>query len=407
MQPDRKTEELILTHPCFCEDAHKKFARIHLPVAPVCNIQCNYCNRKYDCCNESRPGVTSGVLTAVEAADRIREVKKKIPELSVIAIAGPGDPLANESTFNTIALVKDEFPEMSLCISTNGLMLPDSVDRLYDLGVRFVTVTMNGVDPDITEDIYSFVRYNGKNYTGREAAEILLENQLKGIKACVEKGMVVKINTVMIPGINTEHIPSVVKKVKELGVYIVNILPLIPVEGTPFSSLRAPTPEERKSLMDICSADVRMMRHCRQCRADAVGLLDNDRSSEFIRKNPCGSACGPGGDNVIISPVGITKKVAVATKTGEKVDRGFGNAEQFIIYDRNGVIDTVKISTGSSTFGQSHVEHINDIVSKLKDCDTVIVREIGPAPRSLLESEGKKIIISNGLIKDELSGLFL
>ena len=27
-----------------------------------CNIQCNYCDRKFDCTNESRPGVTSGVL---------------------------------------------------------------------------------------------------------------------------------------------------------------------------------------------------------------------------------------------------------------------------------------------------------------------------------------------------------
>jgi len=31
-------------------------------VAPKCNILCNYCNRKYDCINESRPGVASAVL---------------------------------------------------------------------------------------------------------------------------------------------------------------------------------------------------------------------------------------------------------------------------------------------------------------------------------------------------------
>ncbi len=406
MHPDEKTAEMILTHPCFSENAHKKFARIHLPVAPVCNIQCNYCNRKYDCCNESRPGVTSGVLSPADAAERIRTVKEKIPELSVVAIAGPGDPLANEATFEAIDLVKKEFPEMSLCISTNGLMLPQSADRLYESGVRFVTVTMNGVNPDITKDVYSFVRYEGKNYTGREAAEILLKNQLEGIEKCIGKGMVVKINIVMIPGVNIDHISSVVKKVKSLGVYIVNILPLIPVEGTPFGNLDAPTPEERKSLMDICSVDVRMMRHCRQCRADAVGLLDNDRSSEFIRKNPCGSACGPGGDNIIISPAEITEKVAVATETGERVDRGFGNTGQFLIYDRKGLIDTVKIDTGSSTFGRSHVDHINDIISQLKDCDTVVVREIGPAPRSLLEAEGKRIIISDRPVKDELSALF-
>ena len=49
------------THPCFtakCSD----YARIHLPVAPKCNMQCNYCLRKYSCVNESRPGVVARVM---------------------------------------------------------------------------------------------------------------------------------------------------------------------------------------------------------------------------------------------------------------------------------------------------------------------------------------------------------
>ena len=35
-------------HPCYSLTGSHKFARIHLPVAPRCNIQCNYCNRKFD-----------------------------------------------------------------------------------------------------------------------------------------------------------------------------------------------------------------------------------------------------------------------------------------------------------------------------------------------------------------------
>ena len=159
----------LRTHPCFNEDAHKSFARMHLPVAPNCNIQCNYCNRKFDCCNESRPGVTSEVLSPEEAMEKIAVVKERIPNLSVIAIAGPGDPLANESTLRTIRLVKEGYPEMSLCISTNGLRLPEYVDELYSSGVRFVTVTMNGVDPEITKEVYDSVIWNGKRYEGREA----------------------------------------------------------------------------------------------------------------------------------------------------------------------------------------------------------------------------------------------
>ena len=54
-------------HPCFNAAVKGECGRVHLPVAPKCNILCNYCNRKFDCVNESRPGVTSAVLTPRQA----------------------------------------------------------------------------------------------------------------------------------------------------------------------------------------------------------------------------------------------------------------------------------------------------------------------------------------------------
>ena len=56
--------------------------------------------------------------------------------------------MANEETFRTLELVGKEFPELTLCLSTNGLMLPASVDRLKELGVKFITVTINAIDPE-------------------------------------------------------------------------------------------------------------------------------------------------------------------------------------------------------------------------------------------------------------------
>ena len=397
--------ESLRTHPCYNEEAHRNFARMHLPVAPRCNIQCNYCNRKYDCSNESRPGVTSEVLSPQEAIEKIRVVKEKIPELKVIAIAGPGDPLANEESFETMDLVHSEFPDMTLCISTNGLMLPKYADRLFELGIRFVTVTMNACDPEVSKDIYSMVIWEGKKLTGKEAAERLLSSQLEGIRRCVELGMAVKINIVLIPGYNDKHIPKLVKKVKDLGVYIVNILPLIPVEGTPFSVLEAPSPELRKELMNLCENDVRMMRHCRQCRADAIGLLDKDRSGEFIRVNPCGSGCGPRTEpNVRFDGLKKVSKVAVATESGTLVDGGFGNTKIFKIYsvDNDAItfVRDVKIDTDFTLYGKSHSEHIANIVESLSECDAIIVSEIGPRPQSLLEEAGKKILIFSGDVQE-------
>jgi nitrogen fixation protein NifB len=399
------------SHPCYNEDAHRKYARMHLPVAPRCNIQCNYCNRKFDCSNESRPGVTSEVLSPAEAVEKVRTVRERIPELKVVAIAGPGDPLANKETFETFRLVKKEFPDMTLCVSTNGLMLPKYAKELHDLGIGFLTVTMNAVDPDVSKDIYDSVIWEGKRLTGREAAERLLRNQLEGIEKCVSLGMAVKINVVMVPGINDKHIPELVKKVKSMGVYIVNILPLIPVEGTKFSDLSAPTPEDRKALMDICSADVRMMRHCRQCRADAIGLLDNDRSGEFVKTGSCGSGCGPkcSGNGIIeVSPKKDTlpeeKRIAVASDGGIAVDSGFGNARTFRIYASDGKIvrflESFDTDISESTYGRGHSEHIVSTADRLKGCDAVAVREIGPRPENELASRGVKVLVTDGTVED-------
>ncbi|MDD3398294.1 MAG: nitrogenase cofactor biosynthesis protein NifB [Candidatus Methanomethylophilaceae archaeon] len=401
-------EKALLSHPCYTEAAHHKFARMHIPVAPRCNIQCNYCNRKYDCSNESRPGVTSEVLTPEQALAKVRMVKEKIPELKVVAVAGPGDPLANEETFQSMAMIAEEFPEMTLCISTNGLMLPDNVDRLWDLGIRFVTVTINAIDPEVAKDIYQFVNYNGQHLKDLDAARTLIGRQLLGVEKCVAKGMVVKINMVLIPGINNRHIPLAVKRFKELGVYIVNILPLIPVEGTRFESLRAPSAKERKELQDLCANDVRMMRHCKQCRADAIGLLGNDRSQEF---SGCGSGCGPtgGARDVPVLVPRENKRIAVASSDGEQVDGGFGNSPRFRIYEHcKGEVTSLGMvelnrDLEQPLYGEGHHLRLETAVQELADNDVIIVTGIGDKARSDLERRGVKIHISHGSVQQAIA----
>ena len=395
MSMDPKLEEVIRTHPCYCEDAHRSFARMHLPVAPRCNIQCNFCNRRFDCCNESRPGVTSEVLTPEAAADKVAYVKERIPNLSVIGIAGPGDPLANEETFRSIELVRKRFPDLTLCISTNGLALPDCADRLYDLGVRFVTVTVNALTPETGAEVYDSVVFGGRRLRGVEGASVLLSRQLEGIERCASLGMAVKVNVVMIPGINDGEIPDLVKKVKSLGAYMVNILPLIPVEGTRFADRRAPTPQERREMMDRCELDARMMRHCRQCRADAIGLLGEDRSPEFVHIGGCGSGCGPQGD-----AVGCDESVvAVATSDGRTVG-GFGNSTSFRVYATDGgtcrFLREVPVDLTLPVSGGSHRDHIERIASSLAGCGTVVVSEIGEMPSRVLASRGVRVVRASG-----------
>ena len=120
-------------HPCFNHGSAGKYARIHLPVAPDCNIQCNYCNRKCDCVNESRPGVTSAVLSPEEALRYLGRVKEKAPHLAVAGIAGPGDPFADPArTLKTLELIHAAYPDLIFCLSTNGLGLYDMTGNVWE-----------------------------------------------------------------------------------------------------------------------------------------------------------------------------------------------------------------------------------------------------------------------------------
>lgn len=273
-------------HPCFNKEASKHYGRVHLPVARSCNISCNYCHRDYDCPNESRPGVTSSLLSPEEAVERIYEVKRLFNDISVAAVAGPGDSLAEpHNTMETFELVKNEFPEIILCMSTNGLNLAENLEELKDRGVNFITVTLNAIDTSIAKKIYRYVNYKSIIYKEKDAAEILLDKQIGGIKNAVKMGFTIKINSVLIPGINDFHIKALSEKVKKLGVYLFNVMPMIPAEKSYFykTGIKGAS---RKDVVRITKdiEGINIMDHCRQCRSDAAGLLGEDLSKKLNEK---------------------------------------------------------------------------------------------------------------------------
>ena len=413
--------EKVKNHPCYSEEAHHHYARMHVAVAPACNIQCNYCNRKYDCANESRPGVVSEKLTPEQAAKKVLAVASTIPQMTVLGIAGPGDPLANpDKTFKTFELVAKTAPDIKLCVSTNGLALPQHVDRLTQYNIDHVTITINMVDPEVGQHIYPWIFYKNKRWKGIEAARILSEHQLRGLEMLTERGILCKVNSVMIPGINDHHLVEVNKAVKSRGAFLHNIMPLIsaPEHGTVFglNGQRGPTAQELKALQDRCEGEMNMMRHCRQCRADAVGLLGEDRSAEFTtekimamdvvydaesrkayqeqvenerqekvaaRSEELQELAGEDSDIKIL--------IAVATKGSGRINEHFGHAKEFQVYE---------LSTSGAKFvghrrvdlycqgGYGEEDSLDTIIRAIADCSAVFVAKIGGCPRDELTQAG-------------------
>jgi len=146
--------EKIKELSCYSEEAHYYFMRMHVAVAPACNIQCNYCNRKYDCANESRPRVVSEKLTPDQALRKVVAVANEVPQLPVLFIAGTGDACYDrKNTKATFERGATENPDIKLCLSTNGLALPDRLGELADMNADHLTITINMVDPRVGSKI--------------------------------------------------------------------------------------------------------------------------------------------------------------------------------------------------------------------------------------------------------------
>ncbi len=385
-------------HPCFKKEAKGKYARVHLPVAPLCNIQCNYCKRGEDCVNESRPGITSEVLSPEQALLYLKKLKAKMPQLSVVGIAGPGDPFANPiHTMSTLRLVRKEFPEMILCLSSNGLNILPYIEELAELEISHVTITLNALDTDVLSKIYKWARFEKRGYFGKQAAEILLEKQLDAIDILKQYGITVKVNTIVIPGVNDHQVPIIAKEMASKGVNLMNAIPLYPVAGTPFEDFEEPSPEFMKSIRKEIEEFLPPMTHCSRCRADAVGLLGKDDAEAKQMLSEVA--------NMVLCDDENRKLVAVASYEGMLVNQHLGEAEQVYVYREtpNGYRMVEQRKLPPSGGGNKRWETLAEI---LNDCRALLVGGIGPSPSSIIGRSGIKIIEMTGLIDEGLDAVY-
>ena len=389
-------------HPCFSAKAHGTHARAHLPVAPRCNLQCNFCNRKFDCMNESRPGVTSAVLPADQSVPYLEEIVAKRSDLSVVGIAGPGDPFANPvETMATLVAVRKRFPELMLCVATNGLAIGPHIQNLAAIDVSHVTITVNAVDAEIGSRIYSWVRDGRRPLRGPDAAKLLLERQLEAIRGLKEHGIVVKVNTILMPGINDTHITDVARTVAGLGADVMNVMAFMPVSGAAFEDIAPPDSLMLARARLQCGQHLTQMSHCARCRADAVGTIDEGIDQEGIaRLNRYAHSRFWSGRG--------RPYVAVASQEGALVNLHLGEAARILIFEKSTetasgfrFVEVRKAPDPGS--GDARWSEMSDM---LHDCRAFLVTAAGPKPKALLESKGVEVLEMEGLIEEGLSAVF-
>lgn len=285
------------------------------------------------------------------------------------------------------------------------------------------------MDPEVGAKIYPWIFWKNRRIKGRKGVEILIEQQQKGLDVLVERGILVKVNSVMIPGVNDEHLEEVSRVVKAKGAFLHNVMPFIAgaEHGTFYGVMgqRGPTHRELQSLQDKCAGDMNMMRHCRQCRADAIGMLGEDRGSEFtmdkvelmevdyeasmkrraeyhatVEANRDAQKKRSGGAFVSLSSIKTKKKetrpvlMAVATAGGGIINQHFGHAREFLVYEASMTdvrfIGHRKVDlycSGGDTCGDAETT-LGNIIRTLEGCEAVLCSKIGYEPWDLLESAG-------------------
>jgi nitrogen fixation protein NifB len=387
----------VANHPCFNPDVYRKAARIHLPVAPKCNLQCNYCDRSFDCANETRPGVSSVLLSPFQAVSYLKAVHARMPHLTVVGIAGPGDPFANPvETMATLRQVRAEFPNILLCVASNGLGLVEHIDELVELGVSHVTLTINTVNPAVGAQIYRWVRFRDRVYRGVPGAELLLARQREAMARLRSTPILVKVNTIVLPGINDGEIETVAAEVHAAGAEIMNTMAMVPVAGTPFAGLGEPDAETMARARLGAGRRLPQMSHCARCRADACGRVGET------------AADAPDPKQFALLPSTLPRArplVAVASREGMLVNQHVGEAARFYLFAEHGGAG-MPVEVRQAPAAGSGIKRWLDLAALLHDCRALLTTGVGEAPRRVLTESGLEIVEMEGLVDEGLRAVF-
>jgi len=214
-------------------------------------------------------------MTPTQAIEVTLDELGKDPNLRIVAISGPGEPLACPQTFTTLRGVRDLGVDIEFCLSANGVLLEEKTQQLVELGAKTISVTMSTVSPETASQIYEWAMIDGKRLAGPEMGEKIIDAQLRGISSATKSGMFVKVNSILIPEMNGEQMKALAIALRDAGARLQNIVPLIPFDN--MAKERPPTQNEVQDARYRASHFMEQFHHCKQCRSDVVGIPGSDR----------------------------------------------------------------------------------------------------------------------------------
>jgi len=200
--------------PCFTPQAIGP-SMLWLPVAPACNMQCIGCARRSD----TLRGLAGhgAALPPDEAIKKVAAMAERGAPLPGVVVWGPGEPLANASTFVVLKKLSWLYPDLMITVGTNGLLLPDRIAELVRSGVRSIALSVNAASAGTAARLYDWVLYRGRRYIGEDAARMVLQQQWNGLENAVESGLIVTVSTADMAGVNDHEVAEIKRRAEAVG----------------------------------------------------------------------------------------------------------------------------------------------------------------------------------------------
>jgi nitrogen fixation protein NifB len=370
------------SHPCFGMTARKTVGRLHLPVAPRANARIRFAGG-----NGNKPA-----MMPEEAATWLDHVMDQGKPVGVVGITGPGDPLTSpDLTLRTLRLVRDKYPDLSLCLTTLGMNGAEYAEELAEVGLSHITVLVDAVDPEVAESIYAWIRPAKRTLPLKEAAELLVTDQARAVSAFKKAGLTVKINTTVYPGYNAGHVEKIASTMSGLGADIMAVVPFHPEEGVE-DAPQATDMELLSELRERAGRHIDLMPAFSECGEEMVGLDSPNKQGAPV--------------SVLPKPTKERPNVAVVSSTGMDVDLHLGHAIKAMIYGPRG--DGLACLLGVRDLPEpgSGNQRWEKLADTLGDCFVLLTASAGDNPRKILSRKGLSVLITDGEIEGTVDVLY-
>ncbi len=192
---------------------NRKISYLRLSITDKCNLKCSYCYSFSD-----KIPYPDSYLNV----DEIFKLVQSLADVGInkVRITG-GEPLLRSDIADIVSRISEIKSIKDISITTNGILLEKFAEKLFRAGLKRINISLDSLNPE------TYNRINGGN----------LKDVLKGISFARKFFDEIRINVVLLKGVNENELPGFVEFGKQNNLTI-RFLELMPVKAMDNTSLK-------------------------------------------------------------------------------------------------------------------------------------------------------------------------